>query len=506
MDKENNEFLSVLCELYMIALIAILPLYTKATYYQIGDAKYLFFKNISVLCLGVWVLYRLGSVIRGLPSYFKKILHHKQFCYKVQWSIVDCFMLFYGICGFVSAIASAYETTAWQGYRDWYMGAVSQVFFVGIYFLVSREYTGSAYPIYLGELALFGVVLIAFLQRFGVNLFQLQTGFRETDWAYSHMLTTIGNINWLCGYLSVLLPLPIVGYFYSARAWKQKMCYAISVLTLVLLLTQGSDIGIVLVAACLGLGFLYGIRQREFFEKSILLAIGVCVICPSMGLLMKLLGTWAMLPVDGFISAWVAQPIWWVMAVGLIIGYLLQRKLSNKVAKIVNRSLVITAFLVAGVVAVIYLCGLPEGAGWGSGRGGLWKAAWMAFCEMDIWHKLVGVGPDCFAEYIYTNPSIAKVIEMEGHWADSIFANAHNEWLNLLVNEGICGMTAYLGIFVCAFRRYRGMMVGVMVLLLYGINSLFSFQQVMNTPFLFLVLGICESKYREYHHKLAMPK
>ncbi len=548
MKEAKSEFLSVLCKLYMSALMVVLPLYTKGTYYQIGDSKYLIFRNASLLCLGIWVMFVvitcLGNGIEFIYSKYRNKNKDKdkdkdkynntdrntdkdtdnntynnmekntdrnkhknrdqdkdkqeQRNFGMRWSVVDIFVFLYGACALVSAALSPYEATAWLGYREWYMGAVSQLLFVGIYFFVSREYEGCAYPVYLGEAALFLVVMVAFLQRFGLDVLGLQKLFWETDWEYSHMLSTIGNINWLCGYLSVMIPFPVVGFLYSKRVWKRNSCYAISVLSLALLLTQGSDVGMVLVAAGLGLGFLYGIKRRVFFERSLLLAIGVCVSCPLMGILMQNLGTRAMLPVDGFVSNIILEPVWWVMAVLLTMIYLLERVMSDKVVKPVNQSLVISSLVVAVVVVFIYLFKLPVGTGWGSGRGGLWRAAWHGFCRMNWGQKLIGTGPDCFAEYIYGMPSLAGMIEMEGHWAESIFTNAHNEWLNLLVNGGILGVLAYGGLFMSAFRRYRGMLLGIMVLVLYGVNSIFSFQQVMNAPFLFLVMGICESTYRKY--------
>lgn len=505
MENGRKEFVGQVCNIYMILLLAGIPLYTRGSYYQVGDTKYLLFRNVALLCTGIWVIF---SGIPALGAWILKIKNvlqtesmrigkqNKVSVGRIRWSMVDSCMLVYGACAFLSAVMSSYRTTAWLGYREWYMGALSQLLFVGIYFMVSREYTGSACPVYIGEAALFLVTLIAFLQRFDLDILGLLESFQTTDWAYSHMVSTVGNINWLCGYLSVAIVFPVVGYLYSRHVWKTVIGYGISVTALVLLLTQGSDIGIVIAAACVGMGLLYGIRKREIFGRSMLLALGVCVLCPVMGWIMRLLDTLEMLPVDGFVTGIILKPFWWAAAVVFAVLYLLEQVMSDKAAKVVNRSLVTAGVLVVCTLAILYLCTLPEGAEWGSGRGGLWRAAWAAFCRMDLPRKLLGVGPDCFAEYIYNIPSVAGLIQMEGHWADSVFTNAHNEWLNLLVNEGIFGLTAYLGIFACAFRRYRNMPLGIMTLVLYGIGSLVSFQQVMNAPLLFLVLGICESRYR----------
>ena len=502
MESGRKEFVGLVCNIYMILLAAALPLYTRGSYNQIGDSKYLLFRNVSLLCIGIWLIMTAVGVIGKMISGMRNAIRTGKRqdtgipCAK-QWSMVDSCILFYGVCAFLSAVMSSYPTTAWLGYREWYMGAVSQLLFVGIYFMVSREYTGSAYPVYFGEAALFLVTLIAFLQRFDLDILGLLEPFQTTDWAYSHMISTVGNINWLCGYLSVAVVFPVVGYFYGRNKGKTAICYGISVSALVLLLTQGSDIGMVLTVACVGMGLLYGIRKKEVFARSILLALGVCVLCPVMGWIMRFVGTLEMLPADGFVSGIILEPFWWGAAVIFAVLYVLQKVMSDKAVKVLNGTLVVTGVLAAGTLAILYLYSIPQGAEWGSGRGGLWQAAWAAFCRVDLSGKLLGVGPDCFAEYIYNVPSISSLIQMEGHWAGAVFTNAHNEWLNLLVNEGIFGLLAYVGVFACAFRRYRDMPLGVMVLVLYGISSLVSFQQVMNTPLLFLVLGICENRYRK---------
>lgn len=504
MENGKKEFLGTLCNIYMILLLVLLPLYTGGGYYKLGDSKYLLFRNVSLFCQSIWLLVTIASMIGNLTAKGRQTRKTTQMGYVQQdgrmrsrkWSSVDLAVLSYGISAFLSAVASPYQQTAWTGYLDWYMGALTQILLVGIYFLVSREYMRTVYPVRAGELGLLLVVFIAFLQRLGVDILQLQSSFSSADWEYSHMLSTIGNINWLCGYLCVLLPWPVVGFFYSSKRGRRIVYYIVSVLALTLMLTQGSDTGILLVLVCLGLGALHGSRRPEVFRKSVLLALGICALCPVLGFLMKHLGTWDMLAVDGFLTALMTEWFWWVLAALLCGVSLLQRRLPHKWVIWLNRSLLIGAGVFAVGFVATYLCGLPRGETWGSGRGGLWQAAWRGFADAKLPRKLIGFGPDCFAEYIYGTPSLAERIQMEGHWEHSVFANAHNEWLNMLINGGVLGAVSYAGVFACGLRRYRGMLLGVMVLVLYFVNSLFSFQQVVSTPFLFLVLGICESRYR----------
>ena len=57
-------------------------------------------------------------------------------------------------------------------------------------------------------------------------------------------------------------------------------------------------------------------------------------------------------------------------------------------------------------------------------------------------------------------------------------------------------MAAYAAVFITALQTYRKNFLAVLLLLTYGIHSLISFQQVLNTPFFFLLLGVCEAEQR----------
>ena len=84
----------------------------------------------------------------------------------------------------------------------------------------------------------------------------------------------------------------------------------------------------------------------------------------------------------------------------------------------------------------------------------------------------------------------------KGYFEGSVFTNAHNEWLTTLVNMGLLGVAAYAAVFITALQTYRKNFLAVLLLLTYGIHSLISFQQVLNTPFFFLILGLCEAAAR----------
>ncbi len=490
MEQTKKEYQGMLCNLYIIFLLVILPLYTGGTYYKIGDTKYRLFHDVTFVCLGIWLLLEVFGVLGRLVQRRGKVM-----------SMMDCFMTVYGVVVLGSALLSSYEI-AWCGENDWYMGAISQLLFVGIYFFTSRSAAMNRLVIYLVEVGFFMVILIGILNRLEIDPLRMFTEFSEMDWEFSHMLSTIGNINWFCGYCSVMLAFPLAGYLHSKEKWREILCLGISVLGMLLLCIQGSDSGFLIVLAALGLCMVVGVKKKEFFQKTLVLALGVVCLIPIMGWLVTVLEAQQAIPVDGDMYAIMIRNEWWFAAVFLLFIIIFHKKLHGRAGKIVRMTILGAAVVLALTILLIKGAGLGSMSmeQWGSGRGILWSMALQAFGNADFMNKLFGAGPDCFAQYC-ADIGLNTMIMDEGYWANSIFVNAHNEWLNHLVNIGLLGMLSYFGIFVCGIKRYRGMMLGLLVLTMYGINSLFSFQQVMNTPLLFLVLGICENKCRVHEQK-----
>ena len=276
-----------------------------------------------------------------------------------------------------------------------------------------------------------------------------------------------------------------------------------SVLGLMLLMIQGSDIGIVLVAVCLLVCMILGIGDGRVLRGTVALGTGTAFLLSIYGLLTRLLGERAReaIPADGFSRTLTDWQGWWLLGIagaGLCIGIGRLMRTEGKERVLRRTAIGAVLFLVlAGAAGILFfsLRGSFEG-GWGNGRGALWGITLQGFWQNEILQKLFGVGPDCFAEYMYSDFASGTLPALGGRWAGTVFANAHNEGLNHLINLGIAGMCCYLGIFVSGIRRYCRCLPGLLALVLYGTVSLTGFQQVLSTPFLFMTLGIAESYSR----------
>ena len=587
MKEKIKEFLGMFCNLYIVALLVALPLYTGKGYWQLGDTKYMLFRNLSFLCLGSWLVVGMPGRVCSMAECIRMGLgwrkradtggkrrertEAEQFADEmnarrngggqitgrhtkpaavgqsggdIRFSRMDGIMVIYGGLVVISAACSSYRQLAWSGYEGWYMGALSQILFVGIYFFVSRQYDGAVWPVYLGETAFFLVTLLGLLHRLGIDPLGLMTGWNSGDWEYSHMMSTLGNINWLCGYYSVALAFITAHYLRAERRWLQAVLYLVSVSAFVLLLIQGSQGGLLILGVCAAVCFFLGRRRKDIWRKTLLLFAGTFFSMPLMEKLMKLRGDKAAIAADGNIFAVMDWYGWMLAAViCLFLLFLSAEGTMDTGRETENRrrgrlksgkGLVKGALWaggLAGIVLTVIVLFPNMSDGFGSGRGFLWRIAVESFGQAEMKDKLIGAGPDCYAEAVFHKLGTEVDVWKGEHWEGAVFTNAHNEILSQLCNIGILGTVSYVGIFLAGLARYcaslfqsaagRGEQsggrtpgtsrqekgvysreifcgggVGILALMMYGVHSLISFQQVLNTPLLFLVLGLCEAEIR----------
>ncbi|MBQ8040601.1 MAG: O-antigen ligase family protein [Lachnospiraceae bacterium] len=135
---------------------------------------------------------------------------------------------------------------------------------------------------------------------------------------------------------------------------------------------------------------------------------------------------------------------------------------------------------------------------WGSNRGSTWMISWQAFLQMPFYQKLFGVGPDSLSQYLYSVPNISDLLY--SLWGNLRLTNAHNEYLNCLLNLGVVGLAAWLSVLFGGMAYFyekakeNSYMIGFALCIMgYACHNIFCYQQVCATPFLFIVLGIGES-------------
>ena len=497
--KDLTEMITLV---YIFVILTIFPLYCKGGFSHIGDVKYNFFYSVSITIFCIFIPLALLSQKIGALT------------------LTDKFVIVYGIVAVLGFTLSEFPQTALWGYDQWYMGIFSQMLFIWIYFMISRCYRPKQYIFWGAYIASALVFSLGILNRFSIDLLGFFGANLET-WNLTHMISTIGNINWYACYLSIVFPFGIYFFWNSNNRKKNIISGSYLVIGYLTLFTQGSESAIPAIGIIMIILFFFSFQENRHMKKYLQSLIILSIVGITLRILLFVLPDYFNLVADSFSITLIQSNIWiCIFTFSMILlgilsvkeqhGFLITTIKNAKIVILIGMLLLIE-ILVASICIYILdpsmipfydqISYLQFGNEWGNGRGHLWNVALKTFFDMPLLQKLVGVGPDCFQNYVYTY-ELNAISSYQGQWsANMVAANAHNEWITHLINYGMIGLTAYLGIFISAIIKclktknnsivFRGFLLCIIS---YMINGIFSFQQVVTAPILFIIFGIVENK------------
>ena len=366
-------------------------------------------------------------------------------------------------------------------------------------------------------------------------------------------ISTIGNINWYCGYWSVLFPVCCGIFLFREKVLpgsRSAQQAPVSVLYRVLPVlsgiavvigfatgvSQGSDSGLLVLAAMtLILGCFAG-KEKEGLRHFIELLLLFCVSLTGLFVLQHLFPERNKYQTAGYLFL-TGKP--W----GLIFGVLLlclyfflfirkkncangwtktvENHCDNKLTGTADRGIVwtyrawqiLTGLSAAALVLYIGLLTfntthpgvIPALDGnalftfntsWGSSRGATWSIGIHTFLAQNFGHRLFGVGPDSIAAYLYQSDNSTLLAEVRATFGDKRLTNAHGEWITVLVNTGLMGLLSFATMIISAvgtlFSRKQKTLAKAcgLAVLCYTLHNIFSFEQMMNISQMYLVMGI----------------
>jgi len=513
---------------YMLLMIVLLPFYYTEGYAQIGTDKYNFFYKGTCIVGITFLIFWMGYMVTKIAIYkreggfggIKEAL--------IQWyrklSVPDLFVLGYALVVLLSYLFSDYKAgtdfgNALVGVNRWYLGLLTQLFLVGVYFAVSRFWQKNKWLPALWIPVTFVVFGLGYLNRFDVYPIEMKNTTIE-------FLSTVGNMNWYCGYIVIIF----FGGLYYLWSMPEKITWVNTVLGVWMtvgfasLVTQGSRSGVLALVVMLLVLYLFSMKKEEklllFFACCMSLGFACMVTCMIRSFLPERFNY-----SDGLTDLLTFSPLAFVLLGGtslvclLFVGLQKKGKLPMKLFTILGyvacgaAALAITAFVVLGLVNTAQpgslgklseVSALTFNEEWGSYRGATWAAGVQCFADQDLLGKLLGVGPDSMAMYLQSgaNPELQDMLKE--CFKGRMLTNAHCEWLTVLVNNGLLGMICYAGLFVSAIVRFlkagkTNPLAGAcgFAILAYTVNNLFSFQQALSAVTVFMVLGMGEAFIRE---------
>lgn len=501
---------------YVFLMLAIYPLFFKDKYYDMCDAKWGFYKYVSAffgvgaVLLFIWYL---GCIIS--KNKIKDFLNN---AYK-NMVLTDIFVLAYMLIVCISTILTPYKRYVIWGYDGWYMGLVAQLSFCIIYFFVSRFWRWDSINLFIFLISSFAVFSLAVIMRFRIDPMDMYGTL--DDYYLQHFLSTLGQTTWYSSYMCIVYPLGIVAYWCADKLWKKLAFGLFCVISSLTAVTQNSDSAYIAILGIFFMLFWISFESDEKFLRFLECMIIVLGSFKVMGILQKLFAD-KMVGLDK-LSIFMSQSlVTTVMLFVVIIIYIVMRCIVFEKTgfhitsiKTLRIAMLILAFLgLVGTVIYVWLNTtgrLPERLSsksnylvfddtWGNNRGVSWRCSIAAYLRGNIIYKFFGVGPDNYPEYLYTYYKS----DFDNILGDKIVqVCAHNEWLNSLINTGLFGLIAYMGIFVSSFKdcmkeaKNNPYLYGVAIAIVaYILHNFFCYQQIICTPTIFIFMGMAYSLIR----------
>lgn len=505
--------------LYIIAIAGIMPFYFTQGYGYIGSDKADFFRKFG---------FPLAAAAFAATAFYCVLLYIEKRTalysfMKSRISVTDVCMLCYLSALLLSYAFSPYREQALFGNDTWPMGLATHLALVASYFALSRSFRGVKWLSVLILAVTAAVFSLGLLNRYDIYPIRM-------EYAGPLFISTIGNVNWYCGYWSVLVCFGIVSYWNcgpcrTAGDKRRTVLYALlSLLGLAAGITQGSDSGILALAAvyftlfCLSAGRPH--RMRRFAELLLLFCLA-CLSCLAIHTVFPDAVTFMSAPMRLLTDS----PFPCAAAVPCLGFYLIVRRQDAEGCYSVSAWKKIRTIFCAGAAAALALyivislfnTLLPQGVGglagnglftfdrlWASSRGGTWSAGIKIWAAQDPLHKIFGVGPDCMSEYLYSGRDPALLSAVQEQFGNNRLLNAHGEWITVLANLGLAGLASYACAvisFLCrVLKKAPGkpfLYIPGLCALCYTVNNIFSFQTMANVTLFFLLLGVGESLMRK---------
>ena len=508
-----------------MAIAILVPLYLKDGYYGVGDCKFAIYKLIVILGLGILLLLLLFFFIEqeGACSEVIGALRKNPKEY-----LPELVLLAFLVLSLLSAVVGGNFSECVMGYNGWFMGLFSLTSFALLYFF--NAFFGAYGRLTLWTLCIVSSITYVFgiLHRLLIDPLGTYEGIADNY--KNQFLSTMGQQTWYTSYVCTILPLGVAVFWCLRKTYLRILSGIFVFLGFCTIVTANADSAYMgfagMMAVFLWVSALSPKRMERFCEVLLM-----SVAAPVFMKCMYLLKPNPIISYDA-ISRFLLFDNRMLLVVLLtlllwVVFFFLSKKTGDAVspgylkgARLLRNAVFGLAFAMILAAIIILVKGakgtlspalrsiaenipyLTWGENWGNGRGRTWELSYQMFKDMDVVHKLFGVGPDGFRPYAY-NLYAERLQEM---WGDRILTNAHNEILNSLISFGLIGVLSYMGFygiivyrFAKAWKRLSDkpeaavkavFIGGIACITSYLCHNFFCYMTVCCTPFLFLLLGV----------------
>jgi len=537
-DSGSGRLMTGITSAFLLYMLVIYPLALHDHYFDITYTKYTVFKVGVILFAVIWAM-GLVIVLTGINAGDMKGRHAGGNAKvgtmdKLKAVICDgvygtdiCMVLFF-ISGVMSFIMAEDKKNAFTGAQGRYCGLAFMILIFIMYIIVSARVSNMEKMWSLISMVFVLVssvtFIIAILQNIGFDPFKLLDGINRKQ--RNIYVSTFGNINIFGSFICIALPL-FMGLYVTEKSNIKRIVYGIGVFAgFMAFIPANADVvfaGVGATIIAVLFATVYMERVDRLFELVMLGSGGYL----GMVLLRMLVGTNGA-KITGF-NRLAEHPALLVIifAVVLFIRLIIQVYINrnkteiyineNKSEVYINKQkngtgikliIALAVVLISGIAVIIYgrknnLAMFDFNDKWGSYRGYIWRRVTGLYGELPFVQKIFGHGNESIRS-LMDDRFYDEMLQVTG----TVYDNAHNEYLQYLVTQGLLGMLSYVGVVGTAvitgvkkIKKSPYILGLLLAVISYGVQAIFNVNQCITTPYMFLMtamlIGMCRRATEE---------
>ena len=537
-DSGSGRLMTGITSAFLLYMLVIYPLALHDHYFDITYTKYTVFKVGMILFAVIWAM-GLVIVLTGINAGGMKGRHaggnvKVGTMDKLKAVICDgvygtdiCMVLFF-ISGVMSFIMAEDKKNAFTGAQGRYCGLAFMILIFIMYIIVSARVSNMEKMWSLISMVFVLVssvtFIIAILQNIGFDPFKLLDGINRKQ--RNIYVSTFGNIDIFGSFICIALPL-FMGLYVTEKSNIKRIVYGIGVFAgFMAFIPANADVvfaGVGATIIAVLFATVYMERVDRLFELVMLGSGGYL----GMVLLRMLVGTNGA-KITGF-NRLAEHPALLVIifAVVLFIRLIIQVYINrnkteiyineNKSEVYINKQkngtgikliIALAVVLISGIAVIIYgrknnLAMFDFNDKWGSYRGYIWRRVTGLYGELPFVQKIFGHGNESIRS-LMDDRFYDEMLQVTG----TVYDNAHKEYLQYLVTQGLLGMLSYVGVVGTAvitgvkkIKKSPYILGLLLAVISYGVQAIFNVNQCITTPYMFLMtamlIGMCRRATEE---------
>lgn len=414
-----SKYINYLFLLFIIIVGTLLPLYYNDYYFDMLEAKnYMFVTTFEVILPFIIIFLFLKTITKTNKKNNSRYI------------IPLIIFLFFSL---ISTLLSFSPSQAFSGVQGWYIGFFTICSLILSVILFCDIDSINKYYFIPVIVALIIVYLLTILDTFELDILNFRSEISVR--ARHNFLSTIGNINWFVGYLSLTVPCLICLFMISKKRNNIIIFGFLASLGIINIAFIGAD------SIYLGLGLLsFFVIPFIFNSLQSIKRFSIIFFIYSISLYVARILDYPMFGYCAYTrKLYIIIPCLIISIILYILSKVVKENTYNKISRsiIICIELLLVFFLLSFIIYTI----LNIDNDWGTGRLIIWNASFQAYKKFSLKRKLFGLGPEMI------NNVYSSISSIDG----GICVIAHSEPIQTLLSMGLFGLLSYYLLYLIIF-------------------------------------------------------